>query len=132
MNAGTAAVLERVREYRRAARVAVRADEHRLQDRYLVLLDLAECARAEPDLLVRRWAELAIWDESRVFLGVEDEQPQTPPEPFERAQRRLRIEGYATCPKCLSTLASDVDFDRWRQMRAAHIAELEARERVER
>ncbi len=122
------AELDRVRDYRRAARLAVQAEQAALTDRYLALIDLAEYARAEPDLLVRRWAELAIWEESKVFLGVDDEEPEFPPDSYERAQRKLRADGYATCPTCRSALATDEDFARWRWMREAHIRELRVRE----
>jgi hypothetical protein len=121
-------VLVRVREYRAAARMAVRADGHRLQDRYLALIDLAEAARAEPDPIIRTWSERAIWEESKRFLGVDDEEHSFPPEPFERAQRKLRAEGYSSCPSCLSHLATDLDFEIWRNQRADHQAELRRHE----
>jgi hypothetical protein len=128
MTAPTDSPLERIREYRRAARMAVQADDHRFQDRCLALIDLAEAARAEPDLLVRTWSERAIWEESKAFLGMDDEEHSFPPEPFERAQRRLRAEGYSTCPTCRSNLATDIDFERWHQQREDHAAELRRRE----
>jgi hypothetical protein len=121
-------VLDRVREYRAAARMAVRADDSPLQSRYLALIDLAEAARTEPDPTVRTWAERAVWEESKRFLGVDDEEHSFPPEPFERAQRKLRAEGYSSCPRCLSVLADDRDFERWRHQRADHEAELQRRE----
>ncbi len=124
----TEASLERVREYRRAARLAVRADDHSPRDRYLAFIELAEAARAEPDPLVRAWAERAMWEEAKSLLAVDDEQHEYPPERYERAQRGLRIEGYAICPACLSTLATEVDFERWRRMRRDHIRELLRRE----
>lgn len=121
-------VLERVREYRSAARLAVRADESSIQARCLALVDLAEAARAESDPIVRTWSERAVWEESKRFLGVDDDEHSFPPEPFEGAQRRLRAQGYATCPSCLSVLASDVDFERWHHQREDHLAELRRRE----
>jgi hypothetical protein len=87
------AILDRVREYRRAARMAVQAEDHRFQDRCLALVDLAEAARAESDPTVRLWSERAVWEESREFLGMGDDLPEAPPEPFEAAQRRLRSRG---------------------------------------
>lgn len=122
-----AEVVARVRRYRQAARMAVEADAP-MKTRCLALLDLADAARREPDLLVRRWAEIAIWSESKYFLGVEDEARDFPPDEYERVQRKLRADGYATCPTCRSLLASDRDFARWRRMRAAHIEELRIRE----
>ncbi len=124
------AELERVRQYRKAARVAVRADHAALSDRYLALIDLAEGARAEPGPVVRRWAELAIWEESRVFLGMADEEHDFPPTHYENRVRALRLEGFDTCPRCLHSLPTDVDFERWRRMRAAHVEELRVREQA--
>jgi hypothetical protein len=59
---------------------------------------------------------------------VDDGERDFPPEPFERAQRKLRNRGYASCPECLSVLVTDLDFERWRQMRADELAELRRRE----
>jgi hypothetical protein len=121
-------VLDRVREYRAAARMAVRSDESTIQARCLALVDLAEAARAEPDPTIRTWSERAVWEESKRFLGVDDEEHSFPPEPFERAQRELRSQGYSSCPTCLSVLARDLDFEIWRNQRADHEAELRRRE----
>ena len=121
-------VLERVREYRSAARLAVRADDSSIQARCLALVDLAEAARAEPDPLVRTWSERAVWEESKSFLGVDDEERLIVPEPFERAQRRLRSEGFETCPRCLSRVATPAEFEVWRNRREDHLAELRRRE----
>lgn len=123
-------VLERVREYRAAARMAVRAEESPVQTRCLALIDLAEAARAEPDPIVRTWSERAVWEESKRFLGVDDEEHTYPPEPFEKAQRKLRAQGYSSCPTCLSNLATDTDFEIWRNQREDHLAELRRRERA--
>src|SRR5688500_7552548 len=108
--------------------MAVRATDSSIQTRCLALIDLSEAARAEPDPLVRTWSERAVWEESKQFLGVADEEHSFPPEPFERAQRRLRDEGYSSCPRCLSVLATSDDFERWRHQRADHEAELRRRE----
>ena len=121
-------ILEMVREYRRAARMAVEARAHRFQDRCLALIDLAEAARAKPDLTVRTWAERAVWEESKAFLGMDDDLPEPVPERFEQAQRRLRARGLVACPTCLSTLATDLDFERWHQRREDSLRELRRRE----
>ena len=121
-------VLERVREYRAAARMAVEACSHPVTDRLLALMDLSEFARAEPDPLIATWSERAIWEESKAFLGVDDEEHSFPPEPFERAQRKLRAQGYSSCPSCLSNLATDFDLEVWRNQRADHLAGLRRRE----
>ena len=122
------AELDRVREYREAARLAVRADTATFQSRCLALIDLAESARNEPDPLIRTWGERAIWEEAKSFLGVDDEQPEAPGEHYEAAQRKLRARGYGMCPECLTPLADESDLVRWRRMREVHIAETERRE----
>ncbi len=121
-------VLERVREYRLAARLAVEADAHRFQDRCLALIDLAEAARAESDLTIRTWSERAIWEEARGFLGMDDELPEPVPEPFEAAQRKLRARGLTSCPTCLGGLSDERDWERWHHQREDHLAELHRRE----
>jgi hypothetical protein len=128
MSGTVAEVLERVREYRRAARLAVESHDHPFQARCLALIDLAEAARAEPDLTVRTWSERAIWEESKRFLGMDDELPEPVPEPFERAQRKLRAQGLTSCPTCLSTLATDLDFELWRNRREDYLRTLRRRE----
>src|SRR5688572_17952607 len=110
--------------------MAVRATESSIQTRCLALVDLAEAARHESDPIVRTWSERAIWEESKAFLGMDDEEHSFPPEPFERAQRRLRAEGYSSCPRCLSVLATNTDFERWRHQRADHESKLQRRERA--
>lgn len=119
--------LERVRQYRVAARIAVRADT-RVQDRYSALVELAKAARSEPGQTVRRWSESAVWAESQIFLGAGAEEHSYPPTIFELRNRSLRAEGYSRCPRCFHELPIDADFDRWRSMRAAHIEELRVRE----
>ena len=121
-------VLDRVREYRAAARLAVRSSKSSVQARCLTLIDLSEAARAEPDLTVRTWSERAVWEESRAFLGMDDEEHSFPPDPFERAQRKLRAQGYSSCPQCLSNLAMDLDFELWHHQREDHLREIRRRE----
>jgi hypothetical protein len=122
--------LARIGQYRKAARIAVQADHAELGERYAALIDLAETARAESDPLVRTWAERAVWEESRIFLGVEDEEHDFPPQNYVRRARALRAEGYESCPRCLSVLATDRDLERWSAMRRAHIEELRVREQA--
>jgi hypothetical protein len=121
-------ILDRVREYRVAARMTVRAEDHPFQTRCLLLVDLAEAARAEQDPTVRTWSERAIWEESKGFLGMDDELPEPVPEPFERAQRKLHALGLTSCPTCLSTLATDLDFEIWRNRREDYLRALRRRE----
>jgi hypothetical protein len=49
-------------------------------------------------------------------------------ERLERLHRGLRGLGYELCPECEQRLSGEVDWSRWRQLRAAAITELEARE----
>jgi hypothetical protein len=123
------AEVDRVKRYGEAARLATSAAAS-LHDRYLALLDLVDMANEEPDPVVSHWARIAIWTESKSFLGMDDEEPEAPGEPFEAAQRRLRARGYGMCPVCLGPLADESDFARWRSMRQAHIEEVERRERA--
>jgi hypothetical protein len=123
------AQLDRVKRYRKAARLATTAEAD-VQDRYLALLELVDMANEEPDPLIGHWARIAIWTESKAFLGVDDEEPEAPTEPYEAAQRKLRSRGFSACPACLSPLADETDFHRWRALRQAHIDEIELRERA--
>ena len=111
------AVLDRIREYREAARLAVGADADE-QTRQLALLDLVDHLRkTETDALVVRWGELAIWEECRDFLGMADEEPWTPPPSFYATIRRLRAQGLVACPKCTQRLPEESDLERWSRLR---------------
>jgi hypothetical protein len=110
-------VLDRVREYRVAARKIVGASHVPVKRRCLGLLELADAARAEPDPTVRTWAERSIWEESKAFLGMDDEEPPLPPEGYERRQRRLRLQGEETCSRCLSRIAAEEELARWSRLR---------------
>jgi hypothetical protein len=96
--------------------------------RCLGLLELADAARAEPDLTIRTWAERSIWEESKAFLGMDDEEPPLPPEGYERRQRRLRLQGEETCSRCLSRVASEEELRRWSRLRTDAAALRDARE----
>lgn len=111
------AVLDRVREYRVAARTIVRTDYATIARRCEGLLELVGKARSEADPTIRHWSETAIWQESKAFLGYDDEEPALPPEGYERRQRRLRSAGYEACPNCLARLATEDDLRRWSRMR---------------
>jgi hypothetical protein len=88
-------------------------------------MDLAEAARAEPDAVVRHWAEAAIWEECREFLGMADGDADLPPASYEAAQRRLRRMGYSGCPECRAVIATEDQLERWSRGR---LAEAEARD----
>jgi hypothetical protein len=111
------AVLDRVREYRRAARKIVETEWASVQRRCLGLLELQDAARAEPDLTIRTWAERSIWEESKEFLGVDDDEPVAPPRSYEAAQRKLRNQQLERCPTCHASIATERDFDRWGRIR---------------
>ena len=122
--------LDRVRRFRQAARLAVRTEDADYQRRLLALLDLVDLADDEPDPLVRHWSRLAVWEESRRFLEMDDQEPTAPSDDFERRQLALRRDGHERCPTCWSVLATDADAQRWRRMRLEHIEELERREKA--
>ena len=122
-------VLDRVREYRSAARKIVEASGATVHRRCVALVELAERARAETDLTTRTWSERSIWEESRAFLGFGDE-PTTPPAGYESAQRPLRSQGLEQCPTCRSRLATEEDFARWGRLRLADAERRENREKA--
>lgn len=122
-------VLDRVAEFRKAARIAVDSPSE-LRKRLLALIEIMDMARREPDPVVARWSELAIFEESRPLLGMDDEALTVPAEPYSRAQRRLRSQGYATCPECRSSLATEAQLDSWSDLRRAESDRLAMRERA--
>lgn len=113
------AILDRVREYRLAARKIIEADWVSVHRRCLGLLELQEAARAESDLIVRTWSERGVWEESKEFLGVDDGEPIAPPLSYESSQRRLRNQGLEQCPTCRARIASEEEVDRWARLRLA-------------
>jgi hypothetical protein len=121
--------LERIRSYRRAARHAVEADATAKSCR-LALIDLAKSARKEVDPFVRAEAGFVIWEESKAFLGEDDDQHSFPPDAYEEAQRRVRAKGYTRCPECAAELATEADFERWARQKAEHLRELWVREQA--
>jgi len=115
-------VLDRVRQYRKAARQIVEAEWVSVQRRCLGLLELQDAARSEPDLTIRTWAERSIWEESKGFLGCDDRKPVAPQRSYEAAQRQLRNRGLERCPTCRAALATEQDFGHWSRLRV-HDAE---------
>jgi hypothetical protein len=110
--------LDRIHEYREAARLAVEADADE-QTRQLALLDLVDHLRkTEPDALVVRWGEVAIWSECADFLGMGDSEPWTPPPSFDATIRRLRAQGLVACSRCHQRLPEEADLERWSRRRA--------------
>lgn len=124
-----AGFLERLGEYRRAARTAVHAAAP-VKTRCLALLDLGAAARAEEERTARDWAERAVWEEARDLLGHGEPPPELPGDPYERRARQLRAQGYSRCPRCLAELPGDVELERWAELRRVHREQVEARERA--
>jgi len=110
-------VLGRIRRYRQVARTVVESSKS-VRERCLGLLELVDAARYERDSTVRHWAEMAIWQESKAFLGFEDEtDPPLPPESYEHRQRRLRLMGEDTCGRCFGRIATEDELRRWARLR---------------
>jgi excisionase family DNA binding protein len=104
-----AGILERVGEYRDAARQIVEADAE-VSRRCLGLLDLVDAARAEDDPITRRWSEGAIWSAAEGFLLAAPNAGAVV-ESWEAAQRRLRARGYVQCPECRGHIATDGELE---------------------
>ena len=119
-------LLDRVDEYRRAARRAVEAVEAPLKRRYLALLDLADAARAERDPTLRLWAERVIWSESEVFLLGEEDDIEGP-DRWEEKQLALRRAGETACSRCGSRIATPGDIAMMRRRRAERQADRKTR-----
>lgn len=122
--------LELVREYRRAARMAVDATDKPLGRRLIALLDLADAARSEQDAWTREMAEQALWEEARPLLGAEGDEPAIPGDPVEVAARQLRARGYESCPTCARRLHGAMDCERWRRIRLADAERRDARRKA--
>ncbi len=122
-------LVERVRAYRSAARMAVEAPRD-LRVRLLALIDLMRAARREEDRILRCWTERVIYEEARPLLEGGDPPAAVAGDPYERRARALRAEGYSRCPRCLAELPTDLDLARWAGMRRAEIERLEVRERA--
>ncbi len=121
-------LLANVQEYRAAARQIVRAETRSVQDRCLALVQLSIGARAEEDPTLRGWAERAVWEEARSFLGEDYDIPSLPNLPYVIAQRKLRDKGLDICPTCRGVIADAAEFERWRNLEADWLAEVARRE----
>jgi hypothetical protein len=118
--------LDRVAEYRRTTRRILR--ELDCEERSSALLRLRDLAKREQ---LAAWCLQAIVEE----IGWEHEraavfEQRSYGDRLERAHRKLRGEGFAACPTCESALSNEADWEQWRQLREAAIAEAEAKERA--
>jgi hypothetical protein len=117
------AVLDRIREFRIAARHAVESTDAGDKQQLLALMDLADLVRREPDRTTRLWAERVIWAEAASFIL--EEEPPIFGDRWERAQRELRLGGYEKCPRCLSQVQTLEQLDREQRRRLERIQEHE-------
>lgn len=120
--------LDRVREYRRAARMAVEADVE-WTTKALALLDVADMARREPDPVTRLWCERVIWAEAEPFL-FDEPIDRTVGDAWERAQRKMRAAGYEACPRCRGRIATQDELEQMALRREQRIRDLEVRQRA--
>jgi len=120
-------VLARIGRFRQAARLVV-ASPVAVRDRCLALLDIVDMARAEPDPLVRVWAERAVWEECKAFLGMDDFEVTFPLASFGARVRWLRAQGYTACPTCDHRLPTEGELEHWSDLRRQHAEMLAARE----
>jgi hypothetical protein len=121
-------LLEKISDVRLDTRAIVQSQVPVL-DRCIALLELAtELRAAEADPQTRSRLQHVLYEEARELL--EDAPPGVWGEVYERKQRRVRAEGYSSCPTCGSDLATEDDFARWREMRRGERELLEARERA--
>jgi hypothetical protein len=120
------AALDRVTEYRATTRRILR--ELNGEERAGALLRLKDLAKTEG---LAAWCMQAIveevgWEHERAAVY----EQRSYGDRLERAHRRLRAQGYSACPTCESALSTEVDWEAWRQLRTAAIAEAEAKERA--
>jgi hypothetical protein len=117
--------LERVAEFREAARKILRSDLT-TESRTTALVRLYRKAKAEPwaDLIVGAIVAELTWSIDRDDV-IERESAG---EPMERAHRSLRGRGYDRCPECRCELSRELDWSVWRQIREAAESEFWARE----
>ncbi len=105
-------VLAEVISFRRAARAIVRDASLDRHQKYAALMRLAILARTEAAF--PRAAQGVVADEAIPLLhpGMHP----APIDPAEREARRLRAQGYGSCPTCLRSLPTNAELDRWRRL----------------
>ena len=123
---GTDPELSRIGVYRAAFRQVLRHRGLDNEERVRALMNLSRRARGE------RYAEMiciALFAELRWDLDREEvSRRRDTGDRLERRHRSMRAEGYDSCPRCLTELSRQADWDAWRAMREAAIVEAEARE----
>jgi hypothetical protein len=104
---------EEVRAYQRAARRTVRSPHLSRDQACAALIRLAQDAREKAK--APEMAQAAIWAESETFIKT-GEVPMdreaivealVASDPYDRAVRALRRDGYVECPKCLCILPDE-------------------------
>lgn len=117
-------VIAEVSAFREAARRLVKSDLS-LGEKCHRLVRLGDRTRetALPEICRR-----AIWEECRELLGIPAPVMTVPSDQVERAAVSLRAKGYGACPTCRRGLYGEVDFQRWRALRAGYVVESAARE----
>jgi hypothetical protein len=117
--------LRQVHDFRDAARRLLRSDLS--HDARAQALDrLFQRAKSAPlaDLTLRAIVAEVSWS-----IDHEDVHDLTSVgDRAEQAHRSLRARGFERCPECWCQLSTEIDWNRWRQLRQASQAELEARE----
>jgi hypothetical protein len=118
--------LERVAEFREAARRILRSDLTK-ESRTTALMRLYARAKDEPlaDLIIPSVVAELAWSIDRDDVI----ELKSAGDLMERAHRSLRSRGYARCPECRCELSRELDWDYWRQVRTSAVDEFEARER---
>jgi hypothetical protein len=113
-------VLAQIREFRRAARLIVRAEHGTIRQKLVALVNLAERARrsAAGDLALE-----AVAVESLGFVRGQPREVPPTSDPVEAACRRLLSQGLIRCPTCRRSLPDERELDRWQRLRLEAIEE---------
>jgi hypothetical protein len=121
--------LARLASYRSAAQ-AIRRQDATLRQRGARMVQLMQQARAEPDAWVRDLAQQIVWAQAEWMLEADEALRRSGVRGrLERASRRLRLQGYETCPECSQRLPDPSDWVFWSALRKAEVDRLEALER---
>lgn len=119
--------LVEVAEYRRAARLIIRARDMDFPAQGRALVRLARRA-------VRRdatgWLYRAVFEECRGFLGLPTTEMKPPPfaDPVRRRLAEMVFDGLVQCPECRRPLPGETTLRTWHEDQAAYVRELQRRE----